>query len=245
MAASRAIQCTVSTRSDIWATGYYTGVLTESRGIDAFFPGPYLSYYTLPTPEEVQNAFDMIDEIIEEEGPFDGVIGFSQGSALASSYILNDLRSGRPCNPFKCAIFFNATVPWDLRSPPFHVSEDGSCRMADTNEPMINFDVNEMVPERGGCNGYTGPVSYEAKYLHRYGSPYANSEKAQITIPTLHIVGANDDYLSQSLQVRDLCTMQGRRFLQHRGGHEIPSDRMSSAKVVSEIQSMLQQVLVG
>lgn len=214
-------------------------------GIDAFFPGPYYSYYVLPTPDEVQNAFDMIDEMIEEEGPFDAVIGFSQGSALASSYILHDLRSAQPRNPFKCAIFFNATAPWDRSSPPFCLDKDKNCRMADTNEPLINFDINETIPESDGSKGYTGTISYEKKYLHRYGSPYANPEKAQITIPTFHIVGANDDYLSQSLQVRDLCTRHGRHFYQHRGGHEIPSDRNASAKVVAEMHSMLQQVLVG
>ena len=51
-----------------------------------------------------------MEEIIEEEGPFDGVIGFSQGAAVAANILLLYQAKnlfGPP--PFKVAVFLCAT----------------------------------------------------------------------------------------------------------------------------------------
>lgn len=49
-----------------------------------FFPGPYLCYHPAPTPSAVLEAQEMVEEALESEGPFDGVIGFSQVSQAIS-----------------------------------------------------------------------------------------------------------------------------------------------------------------
>lgn len=221
-------------------------MLSPAPGIDAFFPGPYFCFYELPTLEEVQDAHDLITETIEEEGPFDAVIGFSQGGALASSYILSDLLSATPRNPFKCAIFFCSSMPFDLTSRPFCVYQDGTSRYADTKEPIPDFDVIDSVPEALGSNGWSGLQSEDTPLLHRYSSSLANPEQAKITIPTAHIVGASDIYRGQSDKLHDLCVSQGRYYLEHRGGHEIPTDRHTTSKMAALINGMLQKdVLTG
>jgi len=223
------------------------GVLTDHcmcTGIDAFFPGPYYCFYELPTPDQVQEAYDFVTETIEEEGPFDGIIGFSQGGALASSYILNDLSSPKPQNPFKCAIFFCASMPFDRMSRTFCVNKDGTCRFADDGQPMTGFDVTQSIPETASA-GWSGTYDEKTEFLHRYTSVFANPRKTKITIPTTHIVGASDAYHDQGCSLRDLCAKQGRHFFEHRGGHEIPTDRNTTSKMASTIQNMLHDVLVG
>lgn len=42
------------------------------------FPGPYLTYISFLTTEEIGNALERIEEYIEEEGPFDGIMGVSE-----------------------------------------------------------------------------------------------------------------------------------------------------------------------
>jgi hypothetical protein len=43
------------------------------------YPGPYLAFYpNQPTREDIEGAYERVLEVIESEGPFDGVIGFSQ-----------------------------------------------------------------------------------------------------------------------------------------------------------------------
>ncbi|GKZ27174.1 hypothetical protein AbraIFM66951_001787 [Aspergillus brasiliensis] len=85
--------------------------------VQSLFPGPYLCYYSSPTPTEVHEAFALVREVIDEDGPFDGVIGFSQGAALAASMILQHQKDSLTAMPlFNLAIFLGASLPFDLDS---------------------------------------------------------------------------------------------------------------------------------
>lgn len=137
-------------------------------------------------------------------------------------------------------------MPFDLMSRPFCAKLDGTSVFADTKELIPDFDVMDTVPEAFGSNGWSGTRSEDTHLLHRYSSPLANPDKAQITIPTAHIVGATDNYRSQGDKLFDLCVSQGRHYLEHRGGHEIPTDRHTTSKIAALIHGMLQKdVLSG
>ena len=85
--------------------------------------GPYYSHTAGYTTAELEDAAESITSYIEDLGPFDGVIGFSQGAALAISYIYQDQIEHYPIGkskeenptsaapPFKFAICFSSTVP--------------------------------------------------------------------------------------------------------------------------------------
>ncbi|KAI9832017.1 MAG: hypothetical protein M1819_004561 [Sarea resinae] len=107
-------------------------------GIAALFPGPYYTYYPTPfsppptptptntttTPSSfappplstVAEAHALIHAIIADDGPFDGVLGFSQGAALAASILLHHAREC-PLEPpyalFRFAVFVCGSRPFD------------------------------------------------------------------------------------------------------------------------------------
>jgi predicted esterase len=86
-------------------------------------PPPHLCFYTGTSVAEMAEAHEQIQFFIEEEGPFDGIIGFSQGAALAASYILHHAsQHGFERPPFTFAFFLASTLPFspDL-SPSFDV----------------------------------------------------------------------------------------------------------------------------
>ena len=63
---------------------------------------------------DVSQYQDMIEDLMEEitsQGPFDGVMGFSEGGIVAATLLLEDAR--RPFARFKCGIFFSAAPPLD------------------------------------------------------------------------------------------------------------------------------------
>lgn len=62
----------------------------------------------------ISKALLQLHTYIAEEGPFDGVIGFSQGAALAATYLIQQNRDhpDEPL-PFRCAIFFSSSPPYD------------------------------------------------------------------------------------------------------------------------------------
>lgn len=58
-------------------------------------------------------ALDQLDAYISAEGPFDGLLTFSQGSTIAATYLAHVQRSGRKA-PFKVAVFFAAGGVYDV-----------------------------------------------------------------------------------------------------------------------------------
>ena len=54
---------------------------------------------------------------VSAEGPFDGVIAFSQGSSLAAAFVLEQQMQAAnegefQSSPFRCAIFFSGRLPY-------------------------------------------------------------------------------------------------------------------------------------
>lgn len=62
-------------------------------------------------------ALNNLEAYLAAEGPFDGVLAFSQGASLAATYIVQKLRQNpvsEQLDPtFKCAIFFSAGPTYD------------------------------------------------------------------------------------------------------------------------------------
>lgn len=78
--------------------------------------GPFYNHYTRgssPGPS-VLEAFDHTKRFIAEEGPFDAVIGFSQGAALAASLLIHQSKT-YPAEPslFRAAVFICGAAPWE------------------------------------------------------------------------------------------------------------------------------------
>lgn len=60
-------------------------------------------------------ATEDLKSYIAADGPFDGVIGYSQGAAIAATLLLQE-HAARPSQPqslFRCAIFLSGGVPFD------------------------------------------------------------------------------------------------------------------------------------
>lgn len=77
---------------------------------------PPVSNADIHRNNSVQEALDYLYRIMEEEGPFDGIIGYSEGATVAATLILHEQRryevEGRE-PMFKCALFFAGWPPMD------------------------------------------------------------------------------------------------------------------------------------
>ncbi|CZR69184.1 uncharacterized protein PAC_19084 [Phialocephala subalpina] len=79
------------------------------------------SYYSYFDPNSVNSALEalrQLEEYIIAEGPFDGVLAFSQGAGLVAMHIIyQSLQNPRrnPVPPFKFAIFLSSIPVYDLR----------------------------------------------------------------------------------------------------------------------------------
>ncbi|KAJ6035991.1 hypothetical protein N7540_000270 [Penicillium herquei] len=79
------------------------------------FKGSYLGWYRSPSTAAVVVAHEAVYKVIDEQGPFDGVLGFSQGAAVAVSLLL---RVHAPITSqkthFQAAIFIGSPIPFSL-----------------------------------------------------------------------------------------------------------------------------------
>jgi predicted esterase len=82
----------------------------------------------------VHDAFDYLYEVIEEQGPFDGIIGFSQGATIACAFMLNHI-CRNPLDPpfalFRYAVFFSGAGIMDV--------EGITCLEGTSTHPLIDI----------------------------------------------------------------------------------------------------------
>jgi predicted esterase len=95
-------------------------VVSPSPDIGDVYEGPYYSFFSWSDPptgselESVSAAYQLIYDVIEEEGPFDGILGFSQGATLASAFLMHHAEQhplDLPFVHFKYAIFIGGAPP--------------------------------------------------------------------------------------------------------------------------------------
>ena len=88
---------------------------SPAPGIEDLVPSSegYFAFYDPDSPSSVLSALDDLEEYVAQEGPFDGIMGFSQGAALAAMLIIRHDNSIR-CQSdslFHFGVFICAAVP--------------------------------------------------------------------------------------------------------------------------------------
>ena len=157
-----------------------------------------------------QDAMDYLYGIMEEEGPFDGIIGYSEGATVAATIILHEQRrfetEGR-IPTFKCALFF---AGWPPMSPDFDVLV-----LADQSDLSINI-----------------PTCHISKYHHK--CLYVDGLSAK------HFeVGSLDPYLAGSIALFNVCDMDSAHLFDHGKGHTLPRDKHTVKELGDVIRTMI------
>ncbi|KAK4118271.1 hypothetical protein N657DRAFT_651448 [Parathielavia appendiculata] len=212
-----------------------------AHGVADIFPPPFFCYYSKPTRSQLQAAYDLVEEVLEEDGPFDGVFGFSQGGALIASMLLQRCRTdpGAP-DLFRVAIFTCASLPFDLDCN----SDDGRIKYYTAIDPLTGaVSVRDFVPgithvETTKVNGYiTSPEPGELP-LRRY---HPDRERLRIPISTVHILGERDPFVPQSRALVGLC--DDAVVVSHERGHELPRDGLFARKAANAISAAVSKSL--
>ncbi len=66
-------------------------------------------FFEEDSPQTVLAAFNDFDAYVDSQGPYDGVITFSQAADLAATWIIYRQRQGKPS--FRCAISLSGSSP--------------------------------------------------------------------------------------------------------------------------------------
>ncbi|EAW08825.1 uncharacterized protein ACLA_097660 [Aspergillus clavatus NRRL 1] len=94
--------------------------------IEGILDGPFYSHYPRDVypGEDLARAFEYTLNIMEKQGPFDGVMGFSQGAALTCALLAHHAKTNS--TPlFKVAVFICAAKPFESSGNKELVAEEG------------------------------------------------------------------------------------------------------------------------
>jgi acetyl esterase/lipase len=233
-----------------------TYIILEYVGVSEVFPGPYLCFYDDPTPQAVQNAVDMIMEVIKEDGPFDIILGFSNGAALAATVIAAATEKDPLSSPFKAAILICPTMPFRLDSGPLRITSNS----ADTVIAVRN-DYDERAnrtydwlsdPETAGIMDEFEKKKSRLDYsdlnklprtvdlLLRY---HPSVHRRIIHIPTVHVIGDEDEYMQQGHTFAELCDPKLRKVITHTGGHHFPREKSAITRTCQAIEWAVDNIM--
>ncbi|KAI7783991.1 hypothetical protein LA080_011016 [Diaporthe eres] len=240
---------------------FYDGQVPVERGpgMPVWSPGPFYSYVTGYAPDEVSSALDDLDHFIEQNGPFDGVLGFSQGASIAATYILDyQLRRPEEQPPFNFAVLFSSV---GVCSPDKSCNEEIVQSFLTNADPQFKkgfpqCDFKTLDPTERTFAEYlamchiaikTIGIKRPAITLEFFEGNDSDSVprllhpaliKDRISIPTVHVTGKKDleSMVKQSLVVQGLCDEDVARSHRHTGGHAVPSKKSEVKAVASSIE---------
>ncbi|KAK0510875.1 hypothetical protein JMJ35_006427 [Cladonia borealis] len=99
-----------------------------AKEIAKIYSPPHRCFHgAFPDENEVRESHRFLYDILDDEGPFEGVLGFSQGAGVAASLLFEQTMqpgSERPEPLFKFAVFIGGTQPWDIYEPTSKYSKE-------------------------------------------------------------------------------------------------------------------------
>ncbi|KAJ4374019.1 hypothetical protein N0V83_002758 [Neocucurbitaria cava] len=161
------------------------------------------------TYEGIEIGLGHIASVLKEQGPFDGVVGFSQGGACAAmvaSLLEPDRRAA-----------FQAQVPKGGLPYPQSFESDDASGSSRAIHPPLKFAVS-----------YSG-------FLAIGENPYQAFYDPKIQTPMLHFLGTQDVVVEEkrSLALVQACVHQEERYVvYHPGGHFLPSTQKASVNAL-------------
>ncbi|RDW58261.1 hypothetical protein BP6252_13672 [Coleophoma cylindrospora] len=208
--------------------------------------------YEHMTLESIKDGHQWLAKYIQENGPYDAVMGFSQGCSLASSFLIA-YRSDNPhtAPPFKAAIFICGGIPVDvLSSYGIDVTQEALDWDRSSKIDLMNQASSEAIL-RDGKNRWGPRFSSYDNLETAYSQEGINSSKStmvfgidvakipkemKIPIPTVHIFGSRDPRFPASLTLAQFCDERLRRLFDHGGGHEVPRTTNCSTALADSVQ---------
>lgn len=227
-------------------------------GVPDYVPGPFYSHTQGYSPAEMTQAVEYLEDLIEEEGPFDGIFGFSQGAAMTLTYLYQQQQTVISPLPVKFACLFSAAMPC---SPDFSIGDDIISNLLD-----LKYDITDLARSNGQNLGLAeqefvdvlqqtvvDATSHDPNFpwtdldVYRNGKSdavprvmYPSVLAQKIQIPTIHVWGQNDfGYMIKMAEVaRSICEESMAKTVLHGGLHDIPKGQPEIKAVLRSINSV-------
>ncbi|KAL8724510.1 MAG: hypothetical protein Q9166_007911 [cf. Caloplaca sp. 2 TL-2023] len=205
---------------------------SPAAGIDLFYPPPYYSFWNTLAVSDVRKAHTWLHDLLARDGPYDGVMCFSQGCSLIASFCLyHQAETPDHPLPFKTAIFICGGVPLqvleelgiDVSQEARDMNEKSAKALAEqaSTDAILKSGLNRWVNADGviPSDGQDAPLNPTNVFGLDFTKMPAH---LRIKIPTVHIYGNKDPRCPASLQLAQFSDPTLRKTYDHGGGHDVP-----------------------
>ncbi|KAL8922363.1 MAG: hypothetical protein Q9208_005216 [Pyrenodesmia sp. 3 TL-2023] len=232
--------------SDDFTFDFVDGFLSSdpAPGVDLFYPPPYYSFWNDLAVESVRKSHAWLRDLLERDGPYDGVMCFSQGCSLIGSFCLyHQAETPDQPLPFKVAIFICGGVPLqvledvgiDVSQEAWDINNKSAKALAEqaSTDAILKSGLDRWVNAEGANSNETGLIDP----TNVFGLDFTSMPKhAQITLPTVHIYGNKDPRCTASLQLAQFSDPKLRKVYDHGGGHDVPRKTDVSDSIARLVQ---------
>lgn len=240
---------------------------TSAPGVDKLFDagGGAYSWWPTESAQAIRSAHAWLDDYLAAHGPYDALMGFSQGCLLISSYLMHrarDLGSSSSTNypplPFRGAIFvcgglsFTSLAALDVAVPPNALAiEKRSVEALHAKTRLFR----ELASQPDQIQRGVGLWDDTSNLVHELSAPLPTDDDVFgmdftttgdfppdvfLTIPTVHVYGSRDPRYPSALQLAH--TSRVRAMYDHGGGHDIPRTTEVSERIAGLIAQLARDI---
>ncbi|GAP82782.2 putative serine hydrolase [Rosellinia necatrix] len=188
---------------------------------------------------EIHNAHKWLTQKLGTDGPYDGVIGFCEGAALVSSYLLyHQWYRHEQDLPFRFATFISGSISLAVLRDLGVLVPGAAERVVEETELRRQGDLGPL-PSHVSLARRAVFNSDDCFGLNLNQVPL----ELKIKIPTVHVWGANDPSFPTSIHVTGLCDPYIRKIYTHGGGHEVPQGTEATQELGKLVLWCMQQAI--
>ncbi|KAL8965982.1 MAG: hypothetical protein Q9183_003586 [Haloplaca sp. 2 TL-2023] len=216
---------------------------SPAAGVDLFYPAPYYSFWNTLAISDVRKAHTWLRDLLARDGPYDGVMCFSQGCSLIASFCLyHQAETPLQPLPFKTAIFICGGVPLQvLEDLGIEVSQEAWDMNTKSAQALAEQASTEAILKSGldrwGNDNGSVVDETELDLKNVFGINFEGiPERLRIKIPTVHIYGNKDPRCPASLQLVHFSSPELRKTYDHGGGHDVPRKTEVSESIANLVE---------
>ena len=229
----------------------------------AFPDTPLYGYYNPLQPASVTQAEDDLLQLIEQEGPFDGVLAYSGGTALAAQIIIRDSQKNAFSlpeeRPFRFAIFINGVTPLkvipaqEVRAETLGESHDPSLVKEEVSNLLLRDSATRVRKKQSEYDTYDpAAIKQDIALLESRvtidGRPclsngidaitryHVDLDGVLIDIPTLHVRCLEEVDEDHGLNLTKLCDPESVTEYFHRNGEDFPRGHAEMKRIAQLIR---------
>ena len=225
-----------------------------------FESGAY-AWWEADTVEAIRAANVWLDDYLDAHGPYDIVMGFSQGCLFIASYLMHrqkDMAAARldVPPPFKGVVFICGGLSFrsleslgvDVPAEALDIERRSVSVLHSKTARFKNYADNPDQIQRGVglwddvsdlVHSVNAPLPADDNV---FGMNYATGfpKELLITLPVVNVFGIRDPRYTSAIQLAYTC--RNRAMYDHKGGHDIPRTTEVSVNIAELIKQLARDI---